>query len=218
MMKCKIILLFLLITAPNYPTIHVIGDSHSNEFSLIDGCIIHHIGPVTMHRVGRDGLSILDFNHYGVKDHDLVILTFGEIDVRCHIGKIRDRFNIDLDQVIDDLLERYFRTILYNKCFYDSILIAVYTVTPPTDQVKCDLFTRYGKLTDRVNISRKLNEKLKTIATSHSIHIIDVYDYYADENGILLPLSSDGNVHINPSINQKIKEQISILNQCISPN
>lgn len=94
--------------------IHVIGDSHSSEFSGIKDCFIHHIGPRTMYRVGRNGLKILNFKDYNVSENDLVILTFGEIDVRCHIGKQVDFHGRELDEVLSTLVSNYLNTVLEN--------------------------------------------------------------------------------------------------------
>jgi hypothetical protein len=75
------------------PNIHVFGDSHVSEFSNIPGCLLHYVGPITMHRIGRDGLNFLDMTSYGVQENEVAIFVFGEIDCRCHIGKQRDKQN-----------------------------------------------------------------------------------------------------------------------------
>jgi hypothetical protein len=191
--------------------VHVIGDSHSREFEGIKNCSIHHIGPVTMHRVGRDGFRILDFRSLGVKDRDCVVLCFGEIDVRCHIGKQRDFEHRSLDEVLDTLLENYFFSIFLNRSFYQDLNIIVYSVTPPSDRAFNLKYPYYGNIQDRVMISKKMNEKLISMAQSFDIHMIDVYDDYADENGILVPSLSDGNVHIGPLYRDPIQNQLDRL-------
>ena len=116
------------------PTIHVIGDSHSRELMFIPGCLIHYIGSVTMHRVGRDGIAGLNLKGFGVNDYDVVVFAFGEIDVRCHMGKQRDQFNRNEDEVINTLAANFLCTILQNKLEYKNLTCVVYSVTPPTDQ------------------------------------------------------------------------------------
>lgn len=93
------------------PTIYVFGDSHAsfcfreretiveNDFLTYFHEPSHTQYPihitsfigVTMHRVGRDSLSFLNIKQRGVKNGDVVVYVFGEVDVRCHIGKQRDQ-------------------------------------------------------------------------------------------------------------------------------
>ena len=47
--------------------IHVIGDCHSLAFEKIPNCIVHHLHSVTMHRVGRDKLNIVDLKQFDIK-------------------------------------------------------------------------------------------------------------------------------------------------------
>jgi hypothetical protein len=89
-------------------TVRVVGDSHSvNSFCNIneekgdwkfydDGRFftvpfsIYNMYGVTMHRIGRDGLSLLEKwrrDIIGALEGDVLVFVFGEIDVRCHILK-----------------------------------------------------------------------------------------------------------------------------------
>jgi hypothetical protein len=188
--------------------VYIIGDSHSLEFTNFKNSAIHHIGPTTMHRIGRDGLSILDFRTFNVQENDVVVLTFGEIDVRCHIGKQRDGGR-DLDEVIDTLLKNYFQTILINKSFYQNLTVLVYTVTPPTDQRINPEFMIYGSIADRVHITKKLNQKLIKMASEYGIDAIDVFDQFADAEGKLVPELSDRCVHISPKCNQPVLDALA---------
>ena len=36
--------------------IHIFGDSHSSIYKYLPEITVHNVGPVTMHRVGRDGV------------------------------------------------------------------------------------------------------------------------------------------------------------------
>ena len=192
-----------------FPAVHVIGDSHSREFQGIENCFVHHTGPVTMHRVGRDGMNCVNFHSYGIKENDVVVMVFGEIDVRCHVGKQRDFAQRDLDEILNTLLFNYLNTILLNKSHYENLRVLTYTVTPPTDQALNIHYPFYGTIEDRVSISKKLNSKLISFAGFYGIDVIDVYDDYADAEGALIPALSDQNVHI--SDNQYIRKKLSAL-------
>jgi len=83
-------------------TIHTFGDSHSYfGWDNIPNVKIHHLGPKLCYSIGRDGINIKDnsnvcsFGKNGitikdnavVKENDVVIFCFGEIDCRCHVHK-----------------------------------------------------------------------------------------------------------------------------------
>ncbi len=207
-MKTQILAACSLLFGSLESSVHVIGDSHCQEFSNISNCSIHHLGPRTMHRVGRDGLAILDFRSLGVQENDVVILAFGEIDVRCHIGKQRDFYGRALTEIIDTLLENYFKTVLENSAFYNNLTVLTYTVTPPIPVALNIAYESYGPVEDRVFISKLLNQKL--IESSHhlGVDVIDVYNDYADNDGILLENLSDGSVHIHSCCNWIIQEKL----------
>lgn len=206
--KLFLILISMLSFLPLESAIHVIGDSHSQEFAAIDGCIIHYLGPRTMHRIGRDGLAILNFRSLGIQENDVVVLAFGEIDVRCHIGKQRDLHLRTLEETVDTLLTNYFTTILNNQSLYNNIKVVTYTVTPPIPEILNPEYESYGPIEDRVSISKMLNKKLLDFSTKAGIDTIDVYLDYADENGILIPELSDGNLHINTFCNEPIRSKL----------
>lgn len=192
-----------------FPIIHVIGDSHCREFIGIENTISHHIGPITMHRIGRDGF---DFRAFQVSENDIVILSFGEIDVRCHLGKQRDLKNREIEEVIDALLHQYFQTVVQCRSFYQNLEVILYTVTPPTDQIDNPLFPKYGSLQDRIYLSKLLNQKLEKMCSSHGLKLLDVYDDYADATGAFNVFLSDGNVHIaeNSAIKKRLFALVSL--------
>lgn len=190
------------------PTIHVIGDSHSIEFSQIPGCTVHWLGPITMHRVGRDGFSAIHLPTLGVQDHQIAIFSFGEIDVRCHIGKIRDQYNQDINEVIEILATQYIHTILRNRALYENLTCIVYSVTPPTVSSNPD-YPIYGPLEDRVAISKKLNNRLACLCKQTNIEFLDVYDDYANPDGTLNNALSDGSVHIHTNSSIAITKKLN---------
>lgn len=194
--------------APREMIVHAIGDSHQGEFSQIPGCACRWLGSITMHRVGRDGLNIVNLPMLGVQNNDAVIYCFGEIDVRCHIGKQRDVYHRDLDEIIDTLATKYIETILTNEFFYDQITSIVYSVTPPTDGHFNEHYPFWGPLEDRVEISKKLNQRLKELCEESDILFLDVYEAYANPDGTLNRALSDGTVHISAWHSQEIHKRL----------
>ena len=122
----------------NKITIHTFGDSHSSKIhshwgyiNLPDVNIIcNHIGGKLMYTFGRLGLKLLNIRKHGVKENDIVIFCFGEIDCRNHVHKHVNEKKTYKD-VIDELVINYFDSIKKNKILYNNIKICVYNVVPP---------------------------------------------------------------------------------------
>lgn len=190
------------------PTVHVIGDSHSMEFFHIPGCKVYWLGPITMHRVGRDGLCFLNIKNLQILEGQTVVFAFGEIDVRCHIGKQRDQQVRNLDEIIETLAIQYLHTILLNKAQYKDLTCIVYSVTPPTNQEFNPSFPFYGTLQDRIFIAKKLNARLAELCEQTGLEFLDVYQDYANIDGSLNPVYSDGGVHIHPQQSAFIRKRL----------
>lgn len=207
--------------------IHVFGDSHSCEFSQtafhnhfgkvpakdneIPICQIHYMGPVTMNRIGRDGISALNLKDYGVDENDIVIFAFGEIDVRCHINRIADLQEQPVGVIINTLATEYVQTIVQNRSCYNNLICMIYSVTPPSDIAFNPQFPFYGSIATRVITSRSLNKRLSQLCSEFDLNFIDVYDKYSLPDGSLDPNLGDGNVHLNPIYNKVIWEEIEDL-------
>ena len=202
--------------------IYVFGDSHAYfnyrtrftsdvEFTSVDNISvlfkIRATSAITMHRVGRDGLAQVNIANFGVTADDLVIFVFGEIDCRCHIGKQRDKYNRDLNEIIDKLATAYINTVLANRDLVPGLTCAVMSVVPPGNQMANPEFPFYGTLVDRVNITRSLNQKLKVLCEQNGLIFIDIYDLYCNAAGALRPELSDGHVHVHPTANTPLKER-----------
>jgi hypothetical protein len=101
----------------NQLPIYTIGDSHAKfTFSINDSVhprikSIFWIGPITMHRVGRDTIKFTD--HHVPKD-GFVISCFGEIDTRCHIKRQCD-MQRDEDEIIQTIVTNYINTLQLNR-------------------------------------------------------------------------------------------------------
>jgi len=172
-------------------------------FTDIEECIIHHVGPVTMHRIGRDGINI---KNYGIRESDFVVFTFGEIDVRCHIGIQRDKHNRDVEEIIDMLADNFLLSILENnQQLFIDIHYIICSIVPPTNASYNPEFPFYGTLEDRIILTKKINRYLKNKCELNDIGFLDIYDHYSLKNGELDPAISDGLVHILPNYNVEIK-------------
>ena len=159
--------------------LRVVGDSHVQAFAHMPECVLDHIGPVTMFRIGRDSIP-------GEGD---VITVFGEIDVRCHLLA-------DPRPIVghNELVLRYMQAIQK----YPGDVKAVCGVMPPTDAHVDPDFPRVGLLQDRVSMTINMNASLSWHCAHRGIKFIDMFTAFALDNGTLDPRVSDGTVHVRP--------------------
>lgn len=200
--------------------IHTIGDSHSQfGWNKIKNVRINHIGARLMYSFTKN-----DFNLCDIKKNEKVVFCFGEIDVRCHIKK--NSIDDDYMSLIDKLSINYINNILEIKNIHNLNNIYVYNVVPPKkiefdeNEAKHPKYLKYdeelfkpyimvGSDYERLNYTRYLNSQLKKLTTKNNLGFIDIYNYYADENGFLNLDLSDGWVHIDDELylkNYLIKE------------
>lgn len=171
--------------------------------------MIYHLGPRTMHRIGRDGLRYLNIKQFAkVAEGDVAIFAFGEIDVRCHVAKQKEIHLRSIDEVIDTLARNYIKVIVENRDLFGNLMCIVYSVVPPTDHSNNLEFPKFGTLEERVRITQMLNHRLKFLCSASGISFLDVYEDFADENGVLRFDLSDQSVHIDSKQNQKIREKL----------
>lgn len=177
--------------------IHAIGDSHSTRtFVGIPGVVVHHLGPVTMNRIGRPEEPLLGNAVAAIKlaPTDVLVFCFGEIDARVHI-KIQTEYR-KLEEVVGDLVARYLdRVALLNS---QGARRVVLSVTPPTTTQRAYNFDVPVEGTDgeRVHYTRRLNQLLAEGCHKRGLTFLDVYPEYADPNGMLLVPLADECVHI----------------------
>lgn len=227
----KIFLLINCIKVTAEPTMHVFGDSHASycftqsiptmpfEETLLNyksdnalkniRCKIHYLGAITMHRVGRDKLNFLDWRKYDIKNNDIVIYVFGEIDIRCHIGKQRDLLKRDLTEVMDTLMYKYMESILENKKNFPHTKIIVFTPPPPGNSYNPS-FPKYGAIEDRIHITNYFCKLLKQRCYDNQIYCFDLYDLLKDPSGRISFMYTVDDCHINHKLNYMVKEKLLI--------
>lgn len=197
--------------------IFLFGDSHAN-FNFKGLTYPHrnlHTNSVTMHRVGRDRKKFIDFSKRGIKNGDIVIYQFGEVDCRAHVGK-QLALCRELESIIRELGDPYIASIVENAKSYSELKMIVCCVPPPMQHNEN---TAPGKqkspypIVDsdeaRVLYTKTLNTYLQEKCIENSIHFFDYYNHYCNADGLLIDELSDGGCHI--AKNDKILEQIDPL-------
>lgn len=171
-----------------------IGDSHSHfTFQGIHDCHIRHIGSITMHRVGRD---MMDFQHElateNLKEADIVVFCFGEIDIRTHIHKQVEMDRCP-DEVIDTLVNNYVKAINSIRV-PEGVTKAVLLPVPPCPKDRTAENPNYpfaGTDEQRVTYNKMVCDKLR----SSNLGFLDI-SQVADDRGLLKADLSDGSVHV----------------------
>lgn len=181
----------------NRKDVYVFGDSHADFlFSGIARCRVYSMGPMTMHRVGRDGLDAVDVVRYEVPDNTHVVLVFGEIDLRSHVLRQRDERGRDLDEIIETLCTRYMQTAFLNKLRLRGGKLVVLSVVPPTVSPENPDFPFIGPIGDRIGATKLVNTRLAELCALNDIVYLDMHKYFCSRNGLLLRSISDGIVHV----------------------
>jgi hypothetical protein len=183
--------------------IHIFGDSHSyNGFDNISTLDIHYIGSVLCYSFGEEKTKRLNIKDYNVKNGDVVIFCFGEIDCRCHIHK-RVTPEKSYTNIIDAIIDNYFEAIKENISSYTDIKVYVYNVVPPVEKHNTEENPNHpflGSDDERKKYVLYFNTKLKEKCLNFDFNFFDVYNKYVNKNGFLNKEFSDNVVHIKNGI------------------
>jgi hypothetical protein len=182
--------------------IHIYGDSHANRSfrNLKLNYNDFHYTSITMFRIGRDNV-IINFVKDYIKKGDIIVLSYGEVDCRCHIQR-QINLGINEDTVINDLVYNYFRT-LKNNITMDAKVIIV-GVIPTTNQYEYERiygpilheFPFVGTDESRVRFTKKVNKLLEELSIKNNYIYFNPYAYYETPDGTLKRELSDTNVHL----------------------
>jgi hypothetical protein len=179
--------------------LNLYGDSHA--LLLFKGLDAEHrnlfVFAKTMFRVGRDQ-QIINFNEDHNNPERIFCLTYGEVDVRGHIGKqvYYGRHHL---QVCKDLVETYMKAIKTNIIQYKAIIVVA--VPPPVDpkdhaHIHVNPLPFEGTNSDRVIYTNTMNAMLEVACQENGYHFLNPFDFYKREDGTLNYSLSDGCIHI----------------------
>jgi len=186
--------------------IHTFGDSHASGvhshwgYIKLDNVDIkcHHIGGRLMYTFGRLGTNLLNIRNFGVQEEETVIFCFGEIDCRNHIHKHVTESK-QYNEVIDEVVEKYFKAIYENVSQYKKLKVCIYNVVPPHrffDVGDNHPYPFLGSDNDRQLYTLYMNKRIKQLCEQYGYIYFDIYDNSCDEDGFLKAEYSDGSVHL----------------------
>lgn len=192
--------------------IYAIGDSHALcNFSDDPRFTIHHLGPITMYRFGKE--RVCSLNSMRIEDGSWIVWSLGEIDVRNHIFKWCAIEGKSIFDMLRMLVDNYFARLDLLKSEYkkfhdmglDFMLLAV---PPPTDYNVDPAIPRCGSLEDRIQIRGQMNAMLYEYSKAYFYEFLDPYKIFEDEKGILKKEYTDESVHIDKGHTYLVRGQV----------
>jgi hypothetical protein len=121
---------------------------------------------------------------------------YGEVDVRCHIGKQIELGRSEKDICLE-LVRRYFNTIEKTIRQYKAIIIVgISPPVDPNDHTHGDHVPFVGTNEDRVRYTQIMNTLLKEYSAKYRYIYFNPYDFYTREDGCLKYELSDNCLHI----------------------
>ncbi|MFA7658007.1 MAG: hypothetical protein WCY19_01080 [Candidatus Gastranaerophilaceae bacterium] len=191
--------------------IYVIGDSHVNFFSgeeyihffkykkginktlaLINCFEPYHLGAALAYNIlnpnaSSKGLEKIEWLlAQKIPPNSILLLCFGEIDMRCHVvkqSKIQDK---SIDEVVDDVLQCYIQFVKYlQKKGYKIITWA--PIASQKDTIsKHSEFSKIGTESERNYATKIFSEKLNLFAAENKFINCSIYNKLVDENNLTI--------------------------------
>lgn len=190
----------------SYRKIFGVGDSHSGNFNgLSDNIRDLQLGPITLYQISKEyreqfRTDIKGLFKYDIKEEintkDILLMyCIGEIDIRCNWDKQINKLGKNEDELIKNLIDEVFITILpLHKPFgFQSIVPAV---RKEHILIGDKNFPVKGSNKDRVRWVKKTNAYLKQKCLENNCVFFDIWDLYADKDGHIRLDLSDGGVHV----------------------
>ncbi len=191
-----------------------IGDSHAQHFNRgrtparlfrgRDGQFVYHHGPRLMYSIASRGFDrqVLSFARLvrGVSPPGrlLLVLTAGEIDVRCHLVPQSSRPGFSFD-FVDAYVSR--AAALADVLGAETVVLAMHPPVSPSAPDRREYPVR-GSGEDRIAMSEQLRREVHRAAASHAgapphIVVLDATDELADRSGALRSEVTDDEIHTN---------------------
>ena len=177
--------------------IYVIGDSHveafDDSFTKINPSAL--TAYQNINKIESIEGKLAQFNID--KDIDILIFSFGEVDIRCHLGFIADNNNRTYEDVIDECLTRYGMFLdHFIKC---GFRIGVWGVIPsgPYDDINGNGRPSYKTYTERNELTAIFNKKLEFLCTQKRIIYKSIFDIIVNDMENYSLYYSTNVVHLN---------------------
>ena len=181
--------------------IHTFGDSHARfGWPFYENLKLHEIGPILAYSFGVDKLKRLDISNFNVKDGDVVVFSFGEIDCRCHIHKYITKKAVE--EIINEIVLNYINAIKENVSQYKNLKVYVLSVPPASrkEYVFNNVsFPHLGENEERKKYVKIFNEILIKYCEKYSYLFLNHYSPHLDSEGYLNGIYSADGIHVTDS-------------------
>jgi len=186
--------------------LQAIGDSHTLVFEGQHGVEVNHLGAATAYGLSKDDSKtqarkqVLDLSEQmRFRDaHEIMMLSFGEIDARVHVYNQHRKRNVRMSRVINESIESYAQIL--NKLRSKPIKFFVMGTPPASTQGNFFEYEHYADAPMRAAISYAYNQKLKGVVESLACPYFDVYEITADADGFIKDEYRRDEVHVNDKI------------------
>lgn len=200
--------------------IYIVGDSHGQSFD--DSYIKLWLDAPTAYQNIKKIPEIENFlsSNNIDKDKDFIFFSFGEIDVRCHLGFVAEKHNRTYDDVVSECVERY--GLFLDHFINTGYKVGVWGPIPSgsNNGIQGNGAMSYKTKKERNLITQLFNIKLEEMSKIKNIQFktlfydivndINNYDEYFSTDNIHLNSgrfkTKKNNIHIEEIINFKFKD------------
>ncbi len=189
--------------------IFVVGDSHcifwsglegianqmniKNEFGVInvvkgpdERFLALHMGPVLAYNINKNGTSVkfLEKWKYCVEKKiivsgDVIVFSFGEIDIRTHVLKHINK-NVTYMDVVDDIINQYMQFLIQSKKEGIKSWVWAPIASQKDDWCMNPIFPRVGNEVERNKATLYFSKKLKSECVKEGIGFLGIAEELID--------------------------------------
>lgn len=178
--------------------IFLIGDSHVQSLTGPHFKIVHLPSPTAYQNYKRIPTIEVELNSHKInKENDFLFFSFGEIDIRCHLGFISEKTSRTYEDVVSECIKRY-ETFL-DHFINDGYKIGVWGVIPsgPNNGVQGNGSLSYKTKIERNMITNIFNNQLISLCGKKNIYFKSVYDKIIKDEINYDKYYSKDNIHLN---------------------
>lgn len=179
------------------------GESHSDLYT--GRCQRFSPGPLTMHRIGRDGLAALlgmmPQMPPGAGPHTAWLFVFGEIDLRCHFGPQVHHHGRAIQDIISTVVEAYLNVLAAFQTGTRVAAVAVRGVVAPlpNEWHHDDTYPIRATFEERRAWRLVLNEALKAGCLLRRFVYVPPPAWSERPDGTMRHEVSDTCIHVQPT-------------------
>lgn len=146
-------------------------------------------------------------SEYKITNNDFVVLCFGEIDIRNHIGFQAEKQNITLNEAIEKCVDRYLETIVYLK----NKNLNLYIYGPPASSVGWahNLKVDYGNVVLRNQMTLYFTEYLEKKCSELGIQVVSIAKEMMLPDGTTNQIYIMDDIHLSQETMPIIKEKFN---------